>query len=750
MKSFPGKFASVRGWALFLALFLGAGMLVSACGDEEVPAPTTPTPAPAPAPAPEPPPEPEPTGPAVPTNVRMTDSGSDYIEWSWDAVEGALGYQAEFSKDEAFTTPSNPFIIIAPNTSQRVSGLDPNMTGYFRVRSGAGTSLDALTYSDWSETSSGKTGDPPPATKLDAPSGISGGDRQDDSITVTWDEVDDAASYEVQQRASGGSWEDASCGDGGNAVEETECVATGLTSGTSYDFRVRAVPADSIAHATSDWATISDAVETTGNAPTDPTSGGMGALNVRWQNNITREIVFIWDRQGESDYESAVIPANISIYDEDPCAEIAAASYVGQGSATSQNLPSGTPTPGTVVGLCVRTEGGSDASFAWGITPGEEPVPQTPVLDEGRTTELSWNYVNIEEGFDYEIRLAADPELPKRDNKITSGAGGTLPNDEDKVVQKACDAGAVVEQFYADRDLTNRTVAVDRGLKPNTGYLLCVRASNTAGASSWAVSTTDGQASGQPTSGYGSAPVQETFTRPAAPPSPRLLPNPRSIEAAGSENEKLAPQWEILTQNTHEVPRDAADFTLRVVVANAADAASLKKDDCSAASAPTNYTQFTPDKRDDIPGFTVTVQDDNAIERDFYTRKVYLCAQADNGDGNGYGEGPWTISSAYNVSKPSGLSASVSFKGTRDATNNPVVYNVDAKITVKSWNKSWSYDVAIGTGTATCTENQSGETVDVTWSSVPLSEKRTVRVFASANCTDGTRLTTSSYTAPGS
>ena len=314
MKSFPGKFASVRGWALFLALFLGAGMLVSACGDEEVPAPTTPTPAPAPAPAPEPPPEPEPTGPAVPTNVRMTDSGSDYIEWSWDAVEGALGYQAEFSKDKAFTTPSNPFIIIAPNTSQRVSGLDPNMTGYFRVRSGAGTSLDALTYSDWSETSSGKTGDPPPATKLDAPSGISGGDRQDDSITVTWDEVDDAASYEVQQRASGGSWEDASCGDGGNAVEDTECVATGLTAGTSYDFRVRAVPADSdIAHATSDWATISDAVQTSGTAPTDPTSGGMGALNVRWQNNKENRVVFIWDREGDATYETAAIrPAPVS------------------------------------------------------------------------------------------------------------------------------------------------------------------------------------------------------------------------------------------------------------------------------------------------------------------------------------------------------------------------------------------------------------------------------------------------------
>ena len=45
MKSFTGKVASARGWTLLLILLLGAGLFVSACGDEEVPAPTDPGPA---------------------------------------------------------------------------------------------------------------------------------------------------------------------------------------------------------------------------------------------------------------------------------------------------------------------------------------------------------------------------------------------------------------------------------------------------------------------------------------------------------------------------------------------------------------------------------------------------------------------------------------------------------------------------------------------------------------------------------
>ena len=126
MTSFTGKFSSVRGWALLLALLLGAGMMISACGEEEVPAPTTPAPL-----RRQRQPEPEPTGPATPANLRVTAVTHNSITWTWDAVEGALGYEGQFSTDSTFTNVAPPFIIIAPNTSQTVSNLSGNMTGYF-------------------------------------------------------------------------------------------------------------------------------------------------------------------------------------------------------------------------------------------------------------------------------------------------------------------------------------------------------------------------------------------------------------------------------------------------------------------------------------------------------------------------------------------------------------------------------------------------------------------------------------------
>ena len=51
------------------------------------------------------------------------------------------------------------------------------------------------------------------------------------------------------------SWSDATCGDGGNEVEDTTCVAGGLDEGTDYEFRVRAIPADDDdANTTGGWS----------------------------------------------------------------------------------------------------------------------------------------------------------------------------------------------------------------------------------------------------------------------------------------------------------------------------------------------------------------------------------------------------------------------------------------------------------------------------------------------------------------
>ena len=389
MKSLTSRFASARGWALFLILFLGAGLFVAACGDEEVPTPTTPAPTPPP-PAPEPEPEPEPTPepPAVPVGLRISASGVDSITWTWNAVEGATGYVVQSNMDEmwdetdtvlfglvpvttettytrtglepgttvyarvaaaagtaeaplvsAFSTHVTGMTMAAEpepppapanvrlkakgssfiewewdevsgaggyesefstggtsfgaleqhggvsSTSRRVSNLAAAAAGHLRVRSytGSGTGADTL-RGDWSASDRQTTDEAAAAVAvaLDAPENFRSTGRDEDSITLQWDDVDDAASYLAEQRTGGGSWTDASCSGSDNEVDETECVATGLSPGIEYDFRVRAVPASSDDTRTlSDW-TDDISVATTGTAPPPPVMAGDDELNVRW------------------------------------------------------------------------------------------------------------------------------------------------------------------------------------------------------------------------------------------------------------------------------------------------------------------------------------------------------------------------------------------------------------------------------------------------------------------------------------
>ena len=419
MKSLTGKFSSARGWAVLLILLFGAGLFVAACGDEEVPSPTTPappppTPTPTPTPPPAPEPEPAPEPPGVPVGLRISASGMDFIEWSWTAVEGASGYDVQYSANEAFTDedetiartaeeisyrregleagasaflrvraaagmgegrvtsdwsthvtgmtaepePELPPAPAAPanlrlkergsdfiewewdevagadgyqsefstdgssfgaqashsgvsNTSRRVANLAAEAAGHLRVRSytGSGTGADTV-RGDWSASDRQATDEPPPAVALDAPDNFESSDPDDSSIVLEWDEVDDADYYEVQQREDGASsWSDASCGDGGdNEVDDTECIASGLDEGTDYEFRVRAIPADDDdANTTGGWAETDGT--TTGRAVVT-TTGGTGDLNLTWKTGTvggTASIIWTWEPMSGVTYEWKVL-----------------------------------------------------------------------------------------------------------------------------------------------------------------------------------------------------------------------------------------------------------------------------------------------------------------------------------------------------------------------------------------------------------------------------------------------------------
>ena len=236
-------------------------------------------------------------------NLRVSGTGSDYIEWAWTTVEGVLAYQGQFSTDAVFTDADQMFLIIAPQTSHRISNLQGNTTGYFRVRSGAGTSVTDLQYSDWSAGSSGTTTAPPtpaPATALSAPTGLRTDSPTTTTVTLTWSSVDDADSYEVEQRpADDGSWTDASCNGGDSQVNNEECEASGLTRGTNYSFRVRANPdPDDDTLEQSAWSSTASA-QTSGSTPTTPITSGDDDLNITWESDAT-SITWFWQAASDN------------------------------------------------------------------------------------------------------------------------------------------------------------------------------------------------------------------------------------------------------------------------------------------------------------------------------------------------------------------------------------------------------------------------------------------------------------------
>lgn len=641
MKPLGGSPVSLRDSVLLLALLLGAGAAFPGCGEDEIPAPTTPEPPSVPAP-----PAPEPTL-TTPENLRVSSRGPDYIEWSWNAVVGAPAYQAQFSADDTFTPADATYLIAAPQTSHRVENLPDNTAGYLRVRSAGEASLTNREFSDWSEVVGGSTTGP--AVALDTPQELRTTDLGEDSISLLWDPVSGAGSYEVEQRAPDGDneWGGADCegADPSHRVEVEECVARGLDSGTNYDFRVRAVPSDMDGYRESAWsATRETRTAGAGTRPTEPTTGAMGTLNVRWTSDADG-IMWTWDRVPGASYDYAIVtggslPRRGS---SDPCADaiyeqLDVANTYAEGGA------------GPVALLCVRTNNPDDdsenLSFAWAATPPSPPaVPEasgvSPAGDSAKATRaLTWTGIEVEAGFAYEMTVIADPE---RRNNVTPDR----PTGE--ALQRACSAGRFHDSGEADGPLTELETTLTR-VAPYTGYLLCLRLKNVAGVTDWV--TPDGNAEHQ--------------TAPGAPARPARN-NERSEDDRDADSEKIV--WDIETSGNVHVPRGPGDFILRVIehpdkIDDDGDnfhddqVPRPTAEDCNSSDFQSAY-YTNPDVTPALTGlgFSATLSVPRPIGElpvasgrdEVISVIVSLCIQARYETGDGERLGPWAISAVETV-----------------------------------------------------------------------------------------------------
>ena len=254
MTQITRKSVPTRGLILLLAMFLGAGLVLSGCGDDSTPVTPAPAPAPPPpAPEPEPEPEPEPTpAPAAPTGLAVSETTETSVTYTWNAVEGAIGYAVQVSRDEMFTA-EDP-IVPTVATTYTVGPIAAGESVFVRVAAAATLPTDGVDpiLSEWTTHVSGMAAVPAAPMPPMAPTGLMVSDIGQNHIEWTWNEVEGADGYMVQFSTTDEGFTDAEAmvvADGATSYRAEE-----LDPGTTAYLRVRAFTGEGDSRLMSNWS----------------------------------------------------------------------------------------------------------------------------------------------------------------------------------------------------------------------------------------------------------------------------------------------------------------------------------------------------------------------------------------------------------------------------------------------------------------------------------------------------------------
>ncbi|MCY4562883.1 MAG: fibronectin type III domain-containing protein [Gammaproteobacteria bacterium] len=598
----------------------------------------------------------------------------------------------------------------------------------------------------------------PTVTDLDVPANFTSTARTETSITLGWSAVTDAVGYEVDQRlGTETSWDEdgPSCGSAG-VVPDTTCVATGLSPGLEYDFRVKALAGgDDTTTQDSDWSqTYSRA--TSGTAP-PPTFETTSDLNIRWKSNAT-SITWTWDPvegrelRDRTEYLVQVIPSGSG--------ECARLEYASPGTAVSRTAPPdppawgnigkalsfiytpGTLNAGTLNGLCV-------------VATWENELPNGVTLRAYGTPERIW--ASAAPGVPSDLADASNPE--KRDSgalktswlewTYEADAGFTYPGllvslggDRD-TEDLDCDSGGEDVKAPAEVTTENRQARHrETNLKPYRHYQLCLQAKNEFGSSEMV--------------GIGMV----TTTRPAAPKSVTYVRADEIVRthASGSHLvERLV--WSV--PETDGTPSRDDKFDSVVILSTKSSIGSNDMNTACTATGGVTLAPGDPATTYRLVGDSRT-DDDNVASRtsatgievvashatdllglhvpagDPATYYFYACVRA-NPDPDGFSlddDGPWKISAARSVSRklstPSRVRVSRvtsvdDFTATVDwnAVNGAGAYVVQLRTRMRtrdrtrttataswggygswtSWDADWTASGGTWTGVSGCTES---------------------------------------------
>lgn len=166
--------------------------------------------------------------PNLPVPNVKASAGEERVTVSWDTVSGATSYEVQYK--ESTKEDWTDFTGTITGNSCVVRGLINDTEYNFQVR--------AKNSTDTSGWSSSVSATPKEADAVPEAPGNVEASAGNASVTVSWDLVDGANSYNVEYKVlNGSSWQKANTGP----IEGIEYTVTGLTNGTEYSFQVTAV-----------------------------------------------------------------------------------------------------------------------------------------------------------------------------------------------------------------------------------------------------------------------------------------------------------------------------------------------------------------------------------------------------------------------------------------------------------------------------------------------------------------------------
>ncbi len=169
-----------------------------------------------------------------PMALAATNATTTTFVANWSAVSGATGYRLDVATDVSFTAVVSGYnnVDVGNVTSSSVTGLTPNTTYYYRVRSvgPGGTSGNSNVITVATQP-----------TAPGVPTALAASNATITGFTANWSAVAGATGYRLDVATDAGFSAYVSGYSDNDVGNVTSHPVTGLNAGTTYHYRVRAV-----------------------------------------------------------------------------------------------------------------------------------------------------------------------------------------------------------------------------------------------------------------------------------------------------------------------------------------------------------------------------------------------------------------------------------------------------------------------------------------------------------------------------